>query len=253
MRVNHLAAAAAGSTAAGVLLRRPRVATPPAQFPRLLSTAQPPPKNALHRFAVGHPFTFQVIVATLKTSLSDVVVQIGEGKTMGELDWNRNFVFVVFGTVYLGVGQWILYVEVFKRMFPSMLEFTQLTLREKLRHRAGLRALVAQTFTDVFVFTPVLYYPIFYTFKCSIQTDGEAKVAAKTWGQVLDEAKAKYRANITTDMTAFASLWVPGDLVIYALPLWMRLPANHALSFAWTCILSVMRGQEPPSTAQPAK
>ena len=35
-----------------------------------------------------------------------------------------------------------------------------------------------------------------------------------------------------------------GDIIIYALPIWMRLPANHLLSLAWIIILSAMRGEK---------
>ena len=31
---------------------------------------------------------------------------------------------------------------------------------------------------------------------------------------------------------------VPGDLFVYAAPIWMRLPLNHVISLAWTMILA---------------
>ena len=37
---------------------------------------------------------------------------------------------------------------------------------------------------------------------------------------------------------------VPGDFIIYSLPIWARLPANHGLSLVWTLILSSMRGDK---------
>ena len=40
------------------------------------------------------------------------------------------------------------------------------------------------------------------------------------------------------------TLFVPGDFIIYALPIWARLPANHGLSLVWTLILSSMRGDK---------
>lgn len=39
-------------------------------------------------------------------------------------------------------------------------------------------------------------------------------------------------------------LWIPGDMIIYAVPMWLRLPLNHALSFIWTCYLSFLRGEK---------
>lgn len=32
--------------------------------------------------------------------------------------------------------------------------------------------------------------------------------------------------------------------MIYSLPIWARLPANHGLSLVWTLILSSMRGDK---------
>ena len=48
-------------------------------------------------------------------------------------------------------------------------------------------------------------------------------------------------------------LWVPGDLIVYSVPIWLRLPLNHGLSFIWICYLSFLRGDkisEEPSDAE---
>ena len=49
-------------------------------------------------FAKRHPFVFQVIFATVKTSIADLIVQTTvEGKDFKDVDWRRNAVFVAFG------------------------------------------------------------------------------------------------------------------------------------------------------------
>jgi len=58
------------------------------------------------------------------------------------------------------------------------------------------------------------------------------------------DAMAKYQRNLVSDNLAIWGLWIPADLIIYAVPVWMRLPLNHAVSLAWTMILSWMRGGE---------
>ena len=63
----------------------------------------------------------------------------------------------------------------------------------------------------------------------------------------------KYRHNFIPDNLAMWAMWVPCDAVIYAIPIWMRLPANHLISLIWTCILSWMRGAKvilPAETQQ---
>ncbi len=63
-------------------------------------------------FAKENPFVFQLGVATAKTSAADLVAQIvAERKSLDEVDWKRNFIFVVFGFAYLGAFQYWLMVN----------------------------------------------------------------------------------------------------------------------------------------------
>ncbi len=62
--------------------------------PKQSSTAS----NPITSFPKTHPFAFQLLVATGKTSAADLVVQvIAERKKWNEIDWKRNGIFVVFG------------------------------------------------------------------------------------------------------------------------------------------------------------
>ena len=185
------------------------------------------------------PFTFQALFATCKTAISDLVVQkVIEKKE--EIDWKRNAVFAAFGFGYLGLVQWFFYVTCMKRMFPKMGEFASKPLRQKIKDGPGLRALVGQVCFDNFVVTPFFYFPFFYAFKQTIQ--GELDLSKLDWALIGEGAWEKYRANMYEDWVAMWSLWVPGDFFIYAIPVWMRLPANHMLSLVWTMILSYIRG-----------
>ena len=48
-----------------------------------------------------------LIIATLKTSAADLMSQMAiERKPLSEVDWQRNFVFCVFGFAYLGGFQY---------------------------------------------------------------------------------------------------------------------------------------------------
>merc|ERR1719203_1424525 len=64
--------------------------------------------GAIVTFPKRKPFATNIIVATVKTSLADVLVQKGEGAT--DIDWERNLVFTCFGCFFLGVVQWWVYV-----------------------------------------------------------------------------------------------------------------------------------------------
>jgi len=188
-------------------------------------------------FARTQPYKFNIVVATLKTAACDLLVQkFIERKE--EISWKRNAVFAAFGCVYLGGLQWFMYVDVFKRLWPGMATFANQSLREKLANPAGLRALCGQVAFDNFVHYPFIYFPFFYVFKETIQGDS---VNVET---VVPVGLSKYAKNAREDNLSMWALWVPGDLIVYAVPLWMRLPLNHGFSFVWTCYLSFLRGDE---------
>jgi hypothetical protein len=58
-------------------------------------------------FAERNPFVFQLGVATVKTSAADIMVQIVvDQRSIQDIDYKRNAIFVVFGFVYLGGFQY---------------------------------------------------------------------------------------------------------------------------------------------------
>jgi len=190
-------------------------------------------------FPKRRPFATNILVATAKTSLADIVVQKSEGKK--DIDWSRNGVFTAFGFAYLGVVQWFIYVTIFTRVCPNAIRFSNLTWAEKLKDRAGQRDLLKQTFYDNFVHYTFVYFPVFYFFKELIQSN--TKESADT-SSMLQRSLGKYWRNCVKDNIYMWSLWVPGDLLVYACPIWMRLPLNHGISLVWTMILSSLRGSE---------
>jgi len=198
--------------------------------------------GAIVTFPKRQPFATNIVVATVKTSLADLIVQKGEGKK--EIDWSRNGVFTLFGFAYLGVCQWFIYVSLFTRLCPNAIRFSNLSWAEKLKDRAGQVDLVKQTCYDNFIHYTFVYYPVFYTFKELIQASGPAEGEKKAESSLVERALGKYWKNCVTDNLYMWSLWVPGDLLVYACPIWMRLPLNHGISLAWTMILSNLRGSE---------
>ena len=70
-------------------------------------------------FAKENPFLFQLGVATVKTSAADLVAQmVAERKSLDQVDWKRNAIFVVFGFAYLGGFQYWLMVTKYRQWFP---------------------------------------------------------------------------------------------------------------------------------------
>ena len=83
-----------------------------------------------------------------------------------------------------------------------------------------------------------IYFPVFYVFKETIQGSGYEKTVASVFGAGL----SKYKDNAFEDNPKMWALWIPGDLIVYSVPMWLRLPCNHGFSFVWTCYLSFLRG-----------
>lgn len=124
--------------------------------------------GAIVTFPRRQPFATNVIVATVKTSVADLIVQKAEGRE--KIDWQRNGAFTAFGFAYLGIIQWFIYVTLFTRLCPQAIRFANLPWAEKLKDRAGQIDLVKQTCLDNFVHYTFCYFPVFYVIKEGINT-----------------------------------------------------------------------------------
>jgi hypothetical protein len=94
--------------------------------------------EASSSWAKENPFLFQLGVATVKTSAADLVAQmVAERKSLDEVDWKRNAIFVVFGFAYLGGFQYWLMVNKYRQWFPYV-ERTRRAVRPLERSIASL-------------------------------------------------------------------------------------------------------------------
>jgi len=187
------------------------------------------------QFAQDYPFANNVAIATAKTAAADLLAQAVIAQTpLDALDWSRFFLFATFGAVYLGSFQYLYQVQVFKRLF-DVDAFTSQPWADKLRDGPGLRALAAQTALDLTVLT-LVYLPTFYVFKAAVFS-GSAEPSA--W---LSSGLGSYTANFAKDEVDLIKVWLPADLVCFSVPLYLRLPVRHVVSFVWTAYLSFARG-----------
>jgi len=202
--------------------------------------------NKVLSFPKNNPFAFQMIVATLKTSAADLMTQmVVEGKKFSEVDFKRNGIFVVFGFAYLGGFQWWIMVNKYRQWFPTMDRFAKLSFAEKLKDKAGIIDAGRMVLFDIFVHLPLMYFPTYYTVK--------EFVSGSSWNPV-DWAKdgvTKYAGNAKDDLTAMVKLWGPADCVQFVLPLHIRMPFRHFVSFFWTAYVSFTRGKVDPDVVPP--
>ena len=189
-------------------------------------------------FPKKHPFIFQLGIATVKTSGADLMAQVVvERKKFEEIDWKRNAIFVVFGFAYLGGFQYWLMVNKYRQWFPTMDRFAKLTMMQKLKDTAGILDAGKMVLFDICIHLPIMYFPTYYTVK--------EFVSGSSWNPidwVKDGVLTKYRADMKEDLKAMVQLWGPSDCVQFVLPIHIRMPFRHAVSFFWTAYVSFTRG-----------
>jgi len=194
--------------------------------------------SKISNFPKENPFIFQLGIATAKTSAADLIVQtVVERKTLGEVDWKRNGIFVVFGFVYLGGFQYWIMVSKYRQWFPTMDRFGKLPLAEKIKDTAGILDAIKMVLFDVTIHLPLMYFPSYYVTKEFVSGSTNNPV---DW---VKNGVTKYAKNAKEDLTAMIKLWGPSDCIQFILPTHIRMPFRHMVSFFWTAYVSFTRGK----------
>ncbi|KAL3798038.1 hypothetical protein HJC23_012329 [Cyclotella cryptica] len=186
-------------------------------------------------FAKTYPNVNNIGIATIKTASADLLAQVVIAQTpISEIDWQRAFLFCAFGALYLGAFQYWYQVNIFKKLF-DVDKFTSQPWEDKLKDREGLVNLAAQTALDLGVLT-LVYLPTFYIFKAGVFSGSSDP---SMW---VSQGIENYSANFAKDEFDLIRVWAPADLVCFSVPLYLRLPVRHVVSFVWTAYLSFSRG-----------
>jgi len=197
-------------------------------------------KEQMLTFPERRPREFNIVLATVKTFTADLVVQILESqrKVGWRFDWVRSAAFAMFGLIYVGAMQWILYVTLLTWLFPEAMIFANSPMAAKLVDRTGQLDMLGQILVDNLFFNVFIYFPAFYIVKSIVQgfPTGES-VFSSTIGGI-----NKYRKNFVADNMASLAVWTISDIFIFAAPMYLRMPLEHGVSFAWTMFMSATRG-----------
>jgi hypothetical protein len=174
-------------------------------------------------------------LSTILATAADLMAQtVIAGTPITEIDPQRSFLFCLFGALYLGGFQYAYQVNIFKKLF-DVDSFTNKGWSEKLQDIPGLKALGAQTGLDLTVLT-LIYLPTFYIFKASVFS---GSIDPSVW---FSSGIDTYQTNFSKDEADLIKVWLPADLVCFSVPLYLRLPVRHIVSFVWTAYLSFARG-----------
>jgi hypothetical protein len=119
--------------------------------------------------------------------------------------------------------------------------FAKLPFAEKLKDTAGILDAGKMVLFDVIVHLPLMYFPTYYAVK--------EFVSGQTWNPLdwVKDGVTKYAKNSKEDLTAMIKLWGPSDCVQFVLPIHIRLPFRHLVSFFWTAYVSFTRGAIEPA------
>ncbi|GBF93159.1 hypothetical protein Rsub_05890 [Raphidocelis subcapitata] len=182
--------------------------------------------------AQRRPIATGLVTTVVKTSAADLFAQrVMEGKSWEEVDWRRHGLFCTFGFFYLGGFQYYLYNHLFVKWCHG--------ITMTLGHKGSAPI---KTFIDQAIHHPFCYFPCFYAMKGAVE------------GRPLPSTVAKYKAELWENCKALWTIWVPAQLVNFALvPRHLRIPYVAGVSFLWTVVISVMRGAlEKPAGAEAA-
>jgi protein Mpv17 len=178
--------------------------------------------SRINAFLKRQPLLVSLVGNTVKTASADIITQkYLENKD--ELDLRRLSVFTSFGLVYLGGWQHYLFNNLFVRCEKIM----------TLAKYKPISQSIILTFLDLGVHTPLMYYPSFYMIKGSLEK------------QSVNNVIETYNENIKNDMIAMWKVWFPAQMINFMFcPIHLRMPFITTVSFGWTMILSLMRGNK---------
>jgi hypothetical protein len=185
-------------------------------------------------FPKRKPFLTNVGLSLVVSVAGDCCAQKAEGKKT--IDWRRVGLFASWGTISFGAISWLTYITIFSRVCPHAIRFSNLSWKQKMQDRRGQADLLKQVVLDLAVYVPLVSFPFMYVFKSWVANPTSEP------SQVLVQGLATCRQNFWEDNAVSLIFWIPGDLVVFAVPAWMRMVTNNFMVFLWAGILSHMRG-----------
>eukprot|EP00441_Pelagodinium_beii_P020017 CAMPEP_0197662026 /NCGR_PEP_ID=MMETSP1338-20131121/51875_1 /TAXON_ID=43686 ORGANISM="Pelagodinium beii, Strain RCC1491" /NCGR_SAMPLE_ID=MMETSP1338 /ASSEMBLY_ACC=CAM_ASM_000754 /LENGTH=257 /DNA_ID=CAMNT_0043239703 /DNA_START=238 /DNA_END=1008 /DNA_ORIENTATION=- len=191
-------------------------------------------------FPERKPWLFNVLVATFKTWMADFVVQVSEASSIaergGSFAWfnsQRSFTFAMFGLIYVGLIEWVLYVSTLSVALPHAVVFGNEPLADKMNDSVGQADLLIQICYDNFLVNPLVYFPIFYLIKGTMAARCSGKTPENGSPSSMAAGLARYGENFWADNLTSCVVWVPVDFLVFAAPMYLRMPLSHAFSFLW--------------------
>jgi len=161
-----------------------------------------------------YPLFSAFIVCSFKASMADLLAQISDKTTSSFFSFRRNFSFLLYGGLYTGIAQELLYNGVYPFLFGHDTKF--LTAAKKVLF-------------DNFVVTPCLALPIAYIIKAPFTN----KTFKEGFQNYINDVK--YRGLLKQAW----SIWIPVQFIVFTIiPPQFRVSFVACVSFFWIVLFS---------------
>lgn len=188
-------------------------------------------------FPKKHVFLTNMGLASSFMTVADLIAQIKEGDFW---DQYRTGLFGGFGLVN-GIMIWGMYGKILPWLFPESVAFAAKSFAAKRVDRVGQISVLKLAAFNNFLFSPFVFFPVFYLFKAvSVLAMAKEDLTPEA---VFRGSARRTEAGFIEDNLMNLKLWLPGDAVCFAVPVWVRLPLSNAISFFFNVCLSMLRGK----------
>jgi len=186
--------------------------------------------SAVDSFYQTAPYQAAFLTCGVKASLSDTISQKTVEKVQsstGEVSehrfcFSRNFAFILYGGLYQGVTQHVIFNEIYPAVFGS---------------GTDLQTVAVKVLFDQLVLTPFLCLPIAYLVKAAV------------FQYPLQEGLDKYVMDAKKDLLwKYWAIWTPTQCLTFSVvPEHLRIPFIAMVSFFWLIILSNITSRPLPT------
>jgi len=173
-----------------------------------------------------HPILFASFFACIKNSVADYTIQKTQDSQKNKsFNIKRTIAFSLFGLIHVGAGQYIILNKIIPRIIPLL----------NKKPTPPPNALLKAVTLDQFVHVPLIYFPLFYTFK----ELGESTFSNPPSRSTIMK---NYKENFKNDMLISASIFMPIQLLNYKyIPTHLRVPLLSSCGFLYVMLLSYLR------------
>lgn len=167
--------------------------------------------QAIDQWVTSNQYIVAFLVAAFKATLSDFVAQILNRENIA---WRRSAAFCLYGGIYQGCLQQLLYINCFNAMFGT---------------GQDMRTVVAKVLFDQLVHSPLLAIPLVYLFK------------AVMFNYSLREGIERYMNDARDLLITCWLLWIPAQCLTFSIvPEQWRISFVALVSFFWICAVSII-------------